>query len=107
MRSGRRWCEAGMPKCQVILAQTLNLVLGLSLQLTATLKYKRETSKKCAFCHSGIPEMEDEDPQLNQEGKKFRENGFKLTEEQKKKANARPSLFSTGRSAHPTPVSAR
>ena len=24
LRSGRRWCEAGMPKCQVILAQTLS-----------------------------------------------------------------------------------
>ncbi len=77
-------------KLFLTLGLPLSLVLGLSLQLTATLKYKRETSKKCVFCHSGIPEMEDEDPQLNQEGKKFRENGFKLTEEQKKKANARP-----------------
>ena len=83
MRPAKLFLTLGLP---------LSLVLGLlSLQLTATLKHKRETSKKCVFCHSGIPEMEDEDPQLNQEGKKFRENGFKLTEDQKKKANARPS----------------
>ena len=78
-------------KLFLALGLPLSLVLGLlSPQLTATLKYKRETSKKCVFCHSGIPEMEEEDPQLNQEGQKFRENGFKLTEGQKKKANVRP-----------------
>ena len=78
-------------KLFLTLGLPLSLVLGLlSLQLTATLKYKRETSKKCVFCHSGIPEVEDEDPQLNQEGKKFQENGFRLTEEQKKRANTRP-----------------
>ena len=78
-------------KLFLTLGLPLSLVLGLlSLQLTATLKYKRETSKKCVFCHSGIPEVEDEDPQLNQEGKKFQENGFRLTEEQKKRANAGP-----------------
>ncbi len=81
MRSAKLFLTLGLP---------LSLVLGLlSLQLTATLKFKRETNKKCVFCHSGIPEMEDEDPQLNQEGRKFRENGFKLTEEQKKRENAR------------------
>ncbi len=78
-------------KLFLTLGLSLSLVLGLlSLRLTATLKHKKETSKKCVFCHSGIPEIEDKDPQLNQEGKKFRENGFKLTKEQREKANVRP-----------------
>ncbi|MGH9339761.1 MAG: hypothetical protein ACRD1R_09290 [Acidobacteriota bacterium] len=51
----------------------------------ATLKYKRETGKKCTFCHTGIPESGDEDAQLNEDGKKFKENSYQLTEEQTKK----------------------
>lgn len=51
----------------------------------ATLKYKRDTGKKCTFCHTGIPEAGDEDPQLNDDGKAFEKNGYKLTEEQKKR----------------------
>lgn len=53
----------------------------------ATLKYKKETGKKCAFCHTGIPREGDENPQLNEDGKTFKENGNRLTEEQKKKAD--------------------
>lgn len=48
----------------------------------ATLKYKKETGKKCTFCHTGIPRPGDEDPQLNDDGKKFKANDYKLTEEQ-------------------------
>ncbi|MBI4456416.1 MAG: hypothetical protein HY644_11005 [Acidobacteria bacterium] len=66
------------------------LMTGASLffftfQTKATLKYKKETDKPCTFCHAGIPRRGDEDPQLTEDGKKFRENGYKLTEEQKHK----------------------
>jgi len=61
------------------------IVFGLScLSSMATLKYKKETGKKCTYCHAGIPEEGDPDPQLNKVGKKFKENGYKLTEEEKK-----------------------
>lgn len=49
-----------------------------------TLKYKKETGKKCNFCHIGIPEKGDRNPQLNETGKKFKANGYKLIEEKKK-----------------------
>lgn len=62
----------------------LILLLGLS-QVQATLKYKKETGKKCTFCHVSIPEKGDEDPKLTKDGKEFKENGYQLTEEQKKK----------------------
>jgi hypothetical protein len=62
------------------------LVLFMSVsQVQATLKYKKETGKKCTFCHVSIPEKGDEDPKLTKDGKEFKENGYKLTEEQKKK----------------------
>ena len=62
------------------------LILFLSsTQVQATLKYKKETGKKCTFCHVSIPEKGDEDPKLTKDGKEFKENGFQLTEEQKKK----------------------
>ena len=48
----------------------------------ATLKHKKETGKKCIFCHSRIPEPEEKDPQLNGEGEKFRENDYSLTQDQ-------------------------
>jgi hypothetical protein len=41
----------------------------------ATLKHRKQTGKKCLFCHTGIPEHGDEDPQLSEQGKKFKENG--------------------------------
>lgn len=49
----------------------------------ATLKHKKETGKRCIFCHERIPEPEERDPQLNGEGEKFRENGYALTEDQR------------------------
>ena len=62
------------------------LILFLSsTQVQATLKYKKETGKKCTFCHVSIPEKGDEDPKLTKDGKEFKENGYQLTEEQKKK----------------------
>lgn len=55
----------------------------------ATLKYKKQTGKKCIFCHTEVPEPGDEDPQLNEEGEKFERNRYRLTEEQKElKGNA-------------------
>lgn len=54
----------------------------------ATLKYKKDTGKKCTFCHTGIPETGDEDPQLNEDGRKFRDNGYKLSEEQKRRTSS-------------------
>ena len=50
-----------------------------------TLKYKKETGKKCTFCHTEIPAAGDEDKKLTDDGQKFRDNGFKLTDEQKKR----------------------
>lgn len=60
------------------------LVLFLSVfQVQATLKYRKETGKKCTFCHVSIPEKGDEDPKLTKDGKAFKENGYQLTDEQK------------------------
>ncbi|MFB3905396.1 MAG: hypothetical protein ACE15E_18270 [Acidobacteriota bacterium] len=60
--------------------------IGLySYTAQATLKYKKETGKKCTFCHTDIPRAGDEDKKLTDDGRKFQENGFKLTDEQKKK----------------------
>ena len=62
------------------------LILFLSsTQVQATLKYKKETGKKCTFCHVSIPEKGDEDSKLTKDGREFKENGYQLTEEQKKK----------------------
>ncbi len=48
----------------------------------ATLKHKKETGKRCIFCHTRIPEPEEKDPHLNADGEKFQENGFTLTQDQ-------------------------
>ncbi len=48
----------------------------------ATLKHKKETGKRCIFCHTRIPEPEEKDPQLNADGEKFRENDYSLTQDQ-------------------------
>ena len=40
-------------------------------QAAANVKFTQETGKPCAFCHSAPPE-------LNEQGKKFKANGFKL-----------------------------
>lgn len=58
---------------------SLFLILGTS-DSRATLRYKKQTGKKCTYCHTGIPEPGDEDPQLNKEGKKFKENDYRLDE---------------------------
>ena len=70
--------------CALLGAFFLVLISGLN-DAEANLKYKKETGKKCTFCHSEVPDPGDEDPRLTEDGKKFKENGYKLTEEQKKK----------------------
>ena len=45
---------------------------------TATQKYAKDTGKKCLDCHTKVPKKGDADPQLNELGKKFAENGHKL-----------------------------
>jgi len=68
------------------------IILGLfNLPTLGTLKHKKETGKKCTFCHTRIPEEGDRDPQLNKVGKKFKEDGYKLTEEPKKPPKGRVS----------------
>jgi hypothetical protein len=49
----------------------------------ATLKYRKETGKKCVSCHTRIPEHAEADPRLNEQGKKSRENDCRLTKDQK------------------------
>ncbi len=66
-------------------ALALVMAFFLVASLQATLKYKKDTGKKCVFCHTGIPKPGDEDPQLNEDGKQFKRNNYQLTEEQKKK----------------------
>jgi hypothetical protein len=64
----------------------LTLFVGLyTYTAQATLKYRKETGKKCSFCHTAVPQAGDEDKKLNEDGRQFEENGFKLTEEQKRK----------------------
>ena len=53
--------------------------------LGATMKMKKDTGKKCLFCHSAVPEKGDTDPRLNRDGKLFKENDYKLTDEQKRR----------------------
>ena len=67
-------------------ALLLVLFVGLySFTAEATLKYKKETGKRCSFCHTGIPKDGDEDKKLNTDGELFKKNGYRLTEEQKRK----------------------
>jgi len=73
---------------KLLISIGLLLVVFISLYSVtaqATLKYKKETGKKCTFCHTGIPKTGDEDKKLTEDGRKFQENGFKLTEDQKRK----------------------
>ncbi|MBI4444631.1 MAG: hypothetical protein HY645_01875 [Acidobacteria bacterium] len=60
-------------------------IMIYSFNAEAGLKYKKETGKKCTFCHVSIPQKGDEDPKLNEDGKLFKNNGYKLTEEQRNK----------------------
>lgn len=59
-------------------------LLADATRVEATLKHKRDTGKKCTFCHTAIPNPGDEDPKLNREGRRFKENGYRLTEDQKR-----------------------
>lgn len=54
-----------------------------SFRAEATLKHRKETGKRCVFCHTRIPESGAEDPQLNEDGQKFEDNDYRLTVEQK------------------------
>jgi hypothetical protein len=58
-------------------------LLLFNVTAEATLKHRKQTGKKCVFCHTGIPEHAKEDPQLNEQGKNFKENDYRLTEDQK------------------------
>jgi hypothetical protein len=69
---------------QVIVLAPIAVSL-LSLRPSATLRYKKETDKECTFCHTGIPRKGDEDPKLNEDGRKFQDNGYRLTDEQKRR----------------------
>jgi len=66
-----------------LLAGFFAMLLVSTAEVEATMKYKKDTGKKCTFCHTAIPKKGDEDPKLNEEGRKFQENGHQLTEEQK------------------------
>ena len=64
----------------------LGTALGVALLFSAmpsiaTQKYAKETGKKCMDCHQKVPKKGDTDPQLNELGKKFAENGHKLPKE--------------------------
>lgn len=73
-------------KLVIYSALLLVLFVGFySLTAQATLKYKKETGKRCSFCHTGIPRDGDEDKKLNADGELFKKNGYRLTEEQKRK----------------------
>ena len=71
---------------RIPVASLLSLAFALTLipDGRATLKFKKETGKKCTFCHTRIPEIGDEDPGLNNEGRRFQENGNRLTEDQRR-----------------------
>lgn len=45
--------------------------LATTQQASASMKFTQETGKPCTFCHVAPPE-------LNDQGKKFKANGFKL-----------------------------
>ncbi|MBI3939423.1 MAG: hypothetical protein HY315_01185 [Acidobacteria bacterium] len=72
----------------LLLAIAGGTMFFLMLPAAATLKYKKDTDKNCTFCHTGIPRRGDEDPQLTEDGKQFKENGYQLTEEQKRRNSA-------------------
>ncbi len=79
-RLSRALVQAGLSALLAVL-----LLLGFQPDAGATLKYKKDTGKKCLFCHTAVPREGEEDPKLNKDGKLFKENGYKLTEEQKSK----------------------
>jgi len=72
-----------MKKAFLILSLVLALLLGLNFQAAGSAKYTKETGKNCKFCHTTVPKKGATDTLLNEEGKKFQENGNKLTDAQK------------------------
>ncbi len=72
-----------MRKAFVILSLVLALFLGLNFQAAGSAKYTKETGKNCKFCHTSVPAKGATDTKLNEEGKKFKDNGNKLTDDQK------------------------
>lgn len=68
-----------MLKVGCLLGTALGMVLLFSSTPTVgSAKYAKETGKKCLDCHTKVPKKGDTDPQLNDFGKKFAENGHKL-----------------------------
>ena len=61
------------------------VVIPWRYQVEATLKYRRDTGKKCVFCHERVPEPGAKDPLLTEDGRRFRDNGYQLTEDQKRR----------------------
>jgi len=72
-----------MKKSIWLLAVAMAIFLGLNFRAVASAKYTQETGKKCTFCHTSVPKKGAADPLLTPDGKTFKDNGFKLTEEQK------------------------
>jgi|SoiMethySBSTD1v2_1073268.scaffolds.fasta_scaffold1670093_1 cytochrome c2 len=69
-------------KSALVLAVASAALLLVSIKpSTATQKYAKETGKKCLDCHTKVPKKGATDPQLNELGKKFAENGHKLPKE--------------------------
>jgi len=66
----------------------LAIFLGLNFQATGSAKYTKDTGKKCKYCHTSMPAKGATDPLLSEEGKKFKDNGDKLTDEQKAQPNS-------------------
>jgi hypothetical protein len=68
-----------MLKIGFLLATALGVALLFSTTPSqASLKYSKETGKKCLDCHAKVPKKGDKDVQLTELGKKFAENGHKL-----------------------------
>ncbi len=72
-----------MKKAFLILSLVMALFLGLNFQAAGSAKYTKETGKNCKFCHVSVPKKGATDPQLTEDGKKFKDNGNKLTDDQK------------------------
>jgi len=73
-----------MKKAFLFLSLVLALFLGLNFQAAGSAKYTKETGKNCKFCHTSVPKKGATDPLLTEDGKKFKDNGNKLTDDQEK-----------------------
>ena len=72
-----------MKKSVWLVVLVMAIFLGLNFKAVASAKYTQENGKKCAFCHTSVPKKGATDPLLNQDGKTFKDNDNKLTDEQK------------------------